>query len=79
MEAVCDAGPSVGDAAGLIPPQQGIKSTLCVCAMGGLAGLDRSLDRYVGRVPPPSDLSCLRPTTVTQDVCFSGSVGFVTS
>lgn len=71
-------GPAWEMLLGLIPPQQGIKSTLCVCAMGGLAGLDRSLDRYVGRVPPPSDLSCLRPTNVTQDVCFSGSVCFVT-
>lgn len=63
----------------LILPQQGIKSTLCVCAMGGFAGLDSSLDRCVGRVPPPSDLPCLHPPTAAWDVCFSGCVCSVTS
>lgn len=29
----------------LIQLQQGIKSTLCLCVMGGFAGVDRSLDR----------------------------------
>ncbi len=38
----------------LIQPQQGIKSTLCLCVMQGFAGLDRSLDINVGRVPPLS-------------------------
>lgn len=38
----------------LIQPQQGIKSTLCLCVMQGFAGLDRSLDTNVGRVPPLS-------------------------
>lgn len=48
-----DAGPSVWEKPlCLIQPQQGIKSTLCACVMGGFAGLDRGLDINVGSVPP---------------------------
>lgn len=55
----------------LIQPQQGIKSTLCLCVMQGLAGLDRSLDT-MGPISqsPLSNPSCLCPPSAKHDPCF---------
>lgn len=48
-----DAGSSVWEkSVFLIQPQQGIKSTLCWCAAGRFAGLDRSLESRERRIQP---------------------------